>query len=235
MTGATSKVTIGEKTSVCLFVTPLNMTTPDAQYLQYSATPSADKFSKLTIAGSWTSNDKSFDNMTSITYTPLMSNPTVPVWDVGVHVQSMDKASTVKGFRRSMSGGNYTMPYFTAIVTVDTGDVTGITWDDGCLFCSNTHDSCTDNSFDVMGEKDKGKNEQGKDCYIPDSECINDSGEVSEVCPLAVYVVWAGTDSKGVYFQSSRLRFSQFRGYQLQQYRDDVQGKYTYQGYSVNV
>lgn len=235
LTGSSSKVKIGESTSVCLFVTPLNLTQPDGKFLQYSTTPEADKLTRLTIAESWRSEDKSYDNLTSIDYTPLMTNPIVPVMDVGVQVQSMGYASTVKGYRIQTDSGNYTLPYFTAIVTVDNGDVTGVTWDDGCLFCSNTKDSCMHNTYNYNGVIVEGsKEDEGKDCYLPDAKCIS-NGEVSEACPLQVYVVWAGTDSAGTYFQSSRMRFSQFRGYQLQQYRDDVQGKYSYQGYSVNV
>lgn len=201
----------------------------------------ADQFSKLSIADSWTAEDKSDD---AVTKASVLSSATS--MDVGVHVESNNEASKIKGFRRDLEHhGNVTFPYYTAIVTVDNGDVTGVEWDDGCLFCSNTADSCTQNTYDYDGTLLTKGDYAGEDCYVKDSTCVEvgtvdpntqmASTSVSDACTLSVYVVWAGTDSEGRYMQSSRLRFSQFRGYQLQSYRDDVQGNYGYAGVSVTV
>jgi hypothetical protein len=38
-----------------------------------------------------------------------------------------------------------------------------------------------------------------------------------------VYVVWTGTDSKGAYFTSAAKRFSQFRSFQLEEYKHSLE------------
>ncbi|CAN0367989.1 unnamed protein product, partial [Hapterophycus canaliculatus] len=99
----------------------------------------------------------------------------------------------------------------TEVVLVDKGEVTGITWDDGCHFCGS--DRCEQNTYDYSGELIDGE-ASGKDCYWPDSECLNDGNlnEVSALCQLTVYVVWTGTDADGNYFTSFSKRLSMYAG-----------------------
>lgn len=88
----------------------------------------------------------------------------------------------------------------TAIIEVDMGVISGITWDEGCTFCND--DQCTPNTYDFNG----ALYESGpKACYMDDTDCMN-GDLVSDVCPLQVYAVWSGTDANGDYLKSSELR-----------------------------
>lgn len=54
------------------------------------------------------------------------------------------------------------------------GQVTGISWDDGCHFCSS--DQCQQNTYEYSGELITGEG-AGESCYWPDSECLQVSKE----------------------------------------------------------
>ncbi|CAN0422015.1 unnamed protein product, partial [Laminaria digitata] len=86
--------------------------------------------------------------------------------EVGVHVESMGKYSFQKGFR--LSGEGKTFPIHTAIITVDQGEVTGISWDDGCHFCGSSE--CEKNTYDYNGGQ--LVEDSGEDCFWPDAECV---------------------------------------------------------------
>lgn len=120
----------------------------------------------------------------------------------------------------------------TAIVTVDIGDITGITWDEGCTFCTDA--TCAPNTYDFAGELYPAG---PKACYLDDTECAN-GASVSEVCPLSVYVVWTGTDADGDYLTSSEMRFSNFKGYSLTNFAENARKKYedvrSYTDYEVD-
>lgn len=98
-------------------------------------------------------------------------------------------------------------PYLTAIVTVNEGVVTGITWDDACVFCSS--DECVDNTFNFDGELATAEEAEQKvgSCPMTIEEC--EASETAE-CDIMLYVVWTGTDSNGKDFTSSANRFSAF-------------------------
>ena len=100
------------------------------------------------------------------------------------------------------------------------GVITGVTWDDGCTFCSSNE--CIENTYDFQGVL---KPTGGKDCHIPDPECMK-GAQVSETCPLQVYVVWTGTDADGKYLRSAELRFSEFKSYSLTNFASDASEKY---------
>lgn len=105
------------------------------------------------------------------------------------------------------SANSTLFPYLTAIVTVDEGNVTGITWDDACVFCSA--EECVDNTFNFDGELATAEEAEQKvgACPMTVEECANsDTAE----CDLMLYVVWTGTDSNGKDFISSANRFSAF-------------------------
>ena len=99
----------------------------------------------------------------------------------------------------------------TAIINVDKGIVTGITWDDACLFC--TANRCEPNTFDFAGNlatQEEAKQPIGG-CHVTPPECVSltANGEGTG-CDLLLYVVWTGTDSQGKDFLSSAYRFSAF-------------------------
>lgn len=190
-------VTIGEPTAVCIVVNSLEWVVDETErYSQVLITPDADDFSRFSVKGSW--------NSSTIILDPLL---TTFGTEVGVHVESLGKYSFQKAFRKADE--EKTFPLHTAIIDVDQGEVTGISWDDGCHFCGSS--DCELNTYTYSGELAK---DSGKDCYWLDSECPEEGieGSVSSLCQLTVYVVWTGTDSKGNYFTSSAKRLSMYAG-----------------------
>jgi hypothetical protein len=118
-------------------------------------------------------------------------------------------------------------PYLTAIVNVQNGNVTGITWDDACLFC--TVNECEANTYDFQGNlaTEEEAKQPVNGCFVPEEECkamqfasvasaaaADGSGGAEEAgsagCDLLLYVVFTGTDSKGKDLQSGAYRFSAF-------------------------
>ena len=87
------------------------------------------------------------------------------------------------------------------------GNVTGITWDNACVFC--TSDECEDNTYNFTGglaTEEEAQQSVGA-CPMTVQDCkISEKAE----CDLMLYVVWTGTDSKGRAFTSSANRFSAF-------------------------
>ena len=146
----------------------------------------------------------------------LLRNFTNP----SVHVESIDKVSYIRKYRGYDNGVPSTFPYMTAIITVDMGTITGITWDEGCTFCLESE--CVENTYEFTGALKEGG---GKACYLDDTTCIN-GNEVSEVCPLQVYAVWTGTDADGSYLKSAEVRFSQFKSYSMTSWADSLKNKY---------
>ncbi|CAM9927496.1 unnamed protein product [Ascophyllum nodosum] len=206
-------VTIGESTAVCIVVNNLTwvvMEDESRKYSQVLITPKADEFSRFTVSGSWNSSTNSLDPIVTTFGT-----------EVGVHVESLGKYSFQKAFR--LKSENKTFPLHTAIIAVHKGEVTGISWDDGCHFCSSS--DCQENTYDYSGELAE---ESGPDCYWPDESC-NEAGtesNVSSLCQLTVYVVWSGTDSKGNYFTSSSKRLSMYAGNTIDSLIEDAADTY---------
>ncbi|MGK3734629.1 MAG: hypothetical protein ACI90V_001466 [Bacillariaceae sp.] len=105
------------------------------------------------------------------------------------------------------NGADKVFPFLTAIIAVEEGNVTGITWDNACVFC--TEDECEDNTYGFNGgiatEADAQQPVGG--CHSSVDACK--TSLVAE-CDLMLYVVWTGTDSNGKDFTSSANRFSAF-------------------------
>jgi hypothetical protein len=101
-------------------------------------------------------------------------------------------------------------PYLTAIIDLKRGVVAGITWDDGCLFCSD--EICLENTYDFNGnpgtQQEFGQPTKG--CYITQPECATYMLEGQPRCDITVHVVWTGDDADGRAMQSSAFRFSAF-------------------------
>ena len=98
-------------------------------------------------------------------------------------------------------------PHLTAIIDVKDGEVIGITWDDGCIFCKDSN--CGKNTYKFDGlEADlpTPTGGCGKDKSVCDEGISNQKTE----CDIAFHVVWTGTDASGTPFQSSAYRFSAF-------------------------
>ena len=145
------------------------------------------------VPGSWSSYDYSVDTLTA---------------DLGVssgqelfmHVESEGQISYQKRYRTTLSGDKaVTFPMNVAIVNVEMGEVTGITWDYGCFNCGA--DTCTKNTYNYKGATHEGEDE----CYMEDADCN------SNKCDMVVYVVWSGTDVNGNYLLSQQKRLSNFQ------------------------
>jgi hypothetical protein len=120
-------------------------------------------------------------------------------------------------------------PYITAIMNVDRGNVTSITWDDACVFCGGLSEACLENTYNFNGtlQTQETAMQPTKACWISTADCdkaIKEGGGNSSsttsstssidspqtVCDLKLYVVWSGTDTNGKALQSQAYRFSQF-------------------------
>lgn len=98
-------------------------------------------------------------------------------------------------------------PQLTAIIDVKDGVVDGITWDDGCIFCSDF--DCGTNTYGYNGEEAALPTPTGG-CAKTKDVCDQGITTQSTECDIAFHVVWTGTDGNGTPFQSSAFRFSAF-------------------------
>mmetsp|Transcript_70035 Transcript_70035/g.195970 ORF Transcript_70035/g.195970 Transcript_70035/m.195970 type:complete len:169 (+) Transcript_70035:705-1211(+) len=153
-----------------------------------------DEFTKLEIDGSWESVDYSADTLTSAL--GVSSGQ-----ELFMHVESEGQFSYQKRYRTTLGNAQaVTFPLNVAIVNMDMGEVTGITWDYGCFNCGS--DSCAKNTYNYKG----GTHSDGEaECYMNDADCS------SNKCDMVVYVVWSGTDVNGNYLLSQQKRLSNFQ------------------------
>ena len=109
-------------------------------------------------------------------------------------------------------------PFLTAIVDVKNGVVTGISFDDACIFCQSS--ACSENTYGFDGEL-ADINQPTKGCALSRVACeaIHLAGGTQ--CDLQLYVVWTGTDDDGNVLSSADSRFSNFEPKQLQQRFND--------------
>lgn len=92
------------------------------------------------------------------------------------------------------------VPYFTAIIQLLEGVVTGIVWDDGCYGCSSTSADCVKGFCTV----------QHDNCYI--NTTTADASTLSD-CDPKIYIGWQGSDAKKNIMISSELVPSKFIRY----------------------
>jgi hypothetical protein len=116
-------------------------------------------------------------------------------------------------FKLYASSKGFVYPYMTAIISVKKGVVQGVSWDDGCYFCSA--ETCEPNLYNFPTNVSSQINGQGYTCYNKLATC---GGGNSSSCDLTIYVGWTGTDIKGNYLSSAGLRMSQFEKYSISKY-----------------
>lgn len=128
--------------------------------------------------------------------------------DVTIAAAAQDKSGFLRVYYDAVEARVF--PYLTAIIDVDKGMVRGVTWDDSCVFCSS--DKCPEITYDFNGaqQTQATSGQPTKGCEVTEDECNVLQSEGETLCDLTIYVVWTGTDSKGVAFQSSASRFSRF-------------------------
>jgi hypothetical protein len=108
-------------------------------------------------------------------------------------------------------------PYLTAIIAVKNGLVTGITWDNACVFCGGFADECEDNTYSFTGalQTQESSGQETKSCYESVADCTKAMKNATNVegqrlCDITLYVAWSGTDVDGKALQSQSYRFSEF-------------------------
>eukprot|EP00804_Cyclotella_cryptica_P014456 CCRYP_004784-RB/>CCRYP_004784-RB protein AED:0.32 eAED:0.32 QI:669/1/1/1/0.5/0.66/3/606/213 len=108
-------------------------------------------------------------------------------------------------------------PYLTAIIDVRDGVISGIAWDDACIFCE--HSRCLPNAYNFDGSV--ATNEQISQptdgCYFTRDECVALHSGGADDCDLKLYVVWTGTAVGGKVLLSSDSRFSAFPPNRIQE------------------
>ena len=102
---------------------------------------------------------------------------------MGVTVSSMGKLSYQAAYRAVKSGESgllgVTFPLLMAIIYVDKGKVTGITWDSSCGWCDA--DECGQSIYNFDGSLVA----EGGNCFVRDSLCDTDDG-TTRLCELNV-------------------------------------------------
>jgi hypothetical protein len=88
-------------------------------------------------------------------------------------------------------------PFWTAIIVVDRGVVTGLEWDNSCSGCSDVCIRSVDGAAAA--------------CGITREKCKSGADNIN--CDVKVYVGWRGTDAKGNYLLSSQSALSNFRAF----------------------
>lgn len=188
-------VTIGQPTTICLVLANNGDWSTEMDYVRINFQPIADYYSRFHVP-------KSFQQLIGTTSETALTK--IFPGNITVHSESQTALSFQKLY---YNGVDKVFPFLTAIIAVEKGDVTGITWDDGCVF--GAEEECEDNAYGFDGEiatEEDAKQPVGSYHYTVDGCKKNEKAE----CDIMLYVVWTGTDSKGNDFKSSANRFSAF-------------------------
>mmetsp|Transcript_7392 Transcript_7392/g.21514 ORF Transcript_7392/g.21514 Transcript_7392/m.21514 type:complete len:316 (+) Transcript_7392:289-1236(+) len=200
-TNGYQKVTIGQPTPICLVLANNADWTTEMTYLRLNFRPKADEYSRFHVPDSFVQlvgrNNNNNNNPLGEIFTG----------NITVHAESQTALSFQKQY---YDGNDKVFPYLTAIISVDEGAVTGIIWDDACVFCGPNE--CLDNTYGYNGNlatKEDAKQSVGA-CYSTVAACRASTKGATSKCDLELYVVWTGTDANGKDFTSSANRFSAF-------------------------
>jgi len=187
-------VTIGEPTTICLVLASDGDWSTAVDYMRLNFSPTADDYSRFRVP-------QSFTNLVGAPNLNL--NKLFPA-NIYVHAESQTALSFQKMYYNT---SKVVYPSLTAVVAVNEGNVTGITWDDSCVFCSA--EQCQPNTYTFGGDlvtAEEARQPVGS-CPMVENACrLSEKAE----CDLMLYVVWTGTDSNGRDFTSSANRFSAF-------------------------
>jgi len=188
-------VTIDARTTICLVLSSGGDWSSETEYMRLNFAPIADTYSRFHVP-------RSFRQLVG---TPREELTGFFPGNITVHSESQTALSFQKLYYDAEKKRIY--PYLTAIISVDKGSITGITWDNACVFCSASE--CEDNTYGYDGQlatKEEALQPVGG-CSLSVEEC---EASTKAECDLMLYVVWAGTDSNGRDFTSSANRFSAF-------------------------
>jgi hypothetical protein len=173
-----------------------NSWTAGVQYTRVVFSPEADKYSRFHVPNSYQD------------LVPFSDNSIFEEANITLGVVSQNALSFLRVYYDRQMTRIY--PFLTAIINVDAGRVTGIAWDDACVFCGGGE--CDEITFDFNGipqtRATSGQPTGG--CFVPEETCNTIVGNSGTECDIILYVVWTGTDVDGKAFQSSASRFSAF-------------------------
>ncbi|KAK1735325.1 hypothetical protein QTG54_013939 [Skeletonema marinoi] len=204
--GLTSRVEIGQNTTVCLYTGPDGDWNSNIQYKRFSVNLVADEFANYKVPGSYSAIvGGNFFN--------------------GNATQIFAASQSALSFQRRYYDAttNFIFPYLTIIVDVVDGVVRGIAWDDACVFCEKKQ--CLPNTYNFDGTEATSEqaSQPTNGCYLTKAICEGFQATGSDACDLKLYVVWTGTDVNGNVLKSSDSRFSAFPPNRIQ---EQVVGSY---------
>mmetsp|Transcript_12049 Transcript_12049/g.26089 ORF Transcript_12049/g.26089 Transcript_12049/m.26089 type:complete len:295 (+) Transcript_12049:280-1164(+) len=192
------RVRRGSRTTVCLTVGPGSNWAEVVQYVRYVFRPTADEYSVYRIPNSF----RDFVVSESVDFLlPYIS----------IFTASDESLSFLRRYYDQELGLIY--PFLTAVIAVNDGVITGITFDDACIFCGPS--ACSENTYGFDGEL-ADVNQPTKGCAISKEACEAIALSGGTQCDLQLYVVWSGTDEDGNVLNSFDSRFSNFEPKQLQ-------------------
>eukprot|EP00588_Corethron_pennatum_P014807 CAMPEP_0194279302 /NCGR_PEP_ID=MMETSP0169-20130528/13850_1 /TAXON_ID=218684 /ORGANISM="Corethron pennatum, Strain L29A3" /LENGTH=194 /DNA_ID=CAMNT_0039023705 /DNA_START=239 /DNA_END=820 /DNA_ORIENTATION=+ len=164
--GDPTLVTAGQPTPLCLVVAGSgSWEDQDFTYKRLLFTPNADKYSTFVVEGSY-KNRNSYGLGEQIF----------------VHVASGKKLSLQRLYTDESE--RVVFPFLTAIVSVEKGEVKGVSWDDSSIYCRKDHRS--ENTYRYNGKEFIKPDDNTGGCYFPSAKCASAPAE----CDLKIYVVW---------------------------------------------
>eukprot|EP00567_Pseudictyota_dubia_P008136 CAMPEP_0197464400 /NCGR_PEP_ID=MMETSP1175-20131217/64001_1 /TAXON_ID=1003142 /ORGANISM="Triceratium dubium, Strain CCMP147" /LENGTH=337 /DNA_ID=CAMNT_0043000379 /DNA_START=20 /DNA_END=1033 /DNA_ORIENTATION=+ len=196
----------GRPTPICLTVGPgghWNRVSPSVEYLRYSFKPTADEYSVYQIPDS-------FNNFIVREEAKYLL-PNITVFAATGTALSFLRHWYEKN-QQSINDGKI-FPHLTAVIDVKQGVVSGISWDNACVFCRSQ--LCLENTYNFNGEVyTSGTSTKG--CYLTYEQCVAIHAGGGNECDLTLFVVWTGSDANGNVMSSSNSRFSAFEPQQIQ-------------------
>ena len=165
-----------------------------------------DSFSLVTITGSYAR------------YSALNSGVLVGTSSLG-----FSSSSVAGGLKLYLSpDGNAVFPTWTVIISVVSGNIVLVSFDEGCSLCGQHSSACSANSLSAQPGQTS--------CFVPRADCKDlaqsqasgggsgggGGGVTGNSCDLRVFFVWSGDAADGSAFQSSAKRPSRFSAWPLQ-------------------
>eukprot|EP00956_Cyclotella_meneghiniana_P020635 scaffold36680_cov51-Cyclotella_meneghiniana.AAC.4 len=175
-----STVFKGQETTICLYAGPGGDWNSDISYKRFPVNLVADEFSSYKIPGS-------FKDI-------VQSNP---FGSEATHIFTSSQSSLSFLRRYYDTTTQHLYPYLTAIIDVRDGVVTGIAWDDACIFCQRSRCAANTYNFDGSAATTEQISQPADGCYFTRDECVALHAGGTDDCDLKLYVVWTGTDAQG--------------------------------------
>lgn len=190
----TPKLKRGDDTYLCIVLASSLDWAADTKYVRLGFRAEVDAFARLEVQGAWAPLES-----TQGAHFELNSSA------VSISLQSEGRRSYQRRWRDNHRGTPSTFPVLYAEVVVDRGEVTAVAWDAGCFDCEEEDAACASNEYEYDGSQARDAAAQ---CAVSDAKCAKGSSQVSELCRLAVYVSWTGTDKDGRNLLSQQNRLS---------------------------